>query len=320
MDTAALTQQLDLHRMTVYGHCYRMLGSAAEAEDAVQEAMVRAWKALDRFEARSKVTTWLHRIATNVCLDMLAERKRRLTPFDEGEPNNISLLQRPRAHWLEPVPDARVVPQDIGPDARLTLRQNIRLAFVAALQHLPPKQRAALLLCDVIGCSAAEAAETLDLSVPAVNSALQRARAAMAQRETDEYAVELSAEQTALLGRYVELFERYDVDALMSLLREDAAHCMPPYALWLQGTGVIRNWMLEQGAGCRGSKLIPTRANGHPAFGQYRPGAPGEPHQPWSLIVLELAGDRIARVHNFLDTTTLFPVFGLPPQFNATTP
>src|SRR5690606_10283249 len=218
-------------------------------------------------------------------------------PFDEGAPNAITenLTQRPHTHWLEPVPDARVVPEDASPDAQIALRQDIRLAFVAALQHLSPKQLAALLLCEVIGCSAAETAETLDLSVAAVNSALQRARATIAERAPDGADMQLSPEQTELLARYVELFEQYDVDALMTLMREDATHCMPPYALWLSGPAVIRNWMLEQGAGCRGSKLIPTRANGHPAFGQYRPGPPGAPHQPWSLILLELSGDSIAR-------------------------
>ena len=196
------------------------------------------------------------------------------------------------------------------------LRQSIRLAFVAALQHLPPKQRAVLLLTDVLGWSAAEVAEGLDTSLAAVNSALQRARATLATRNLGENGGSLSEEHSALLDRYVTAFERYDVDALTTLLREDATLSMPPYTLWLRGREAIRTWFLGRGAGCRGSRLLSTAASGSPAFGQYRPSAPGG-HDPWALIVLELEGDRIAAVTSFLDTEMLFPLFGLPPHLPA---
>ena len=226
----------------------------------------------------------------------------------------------PRTHWLEPVPDARTVPADADPAEAVALRQSIRLAFVAALQHLPPKQRAALLLTEVVGCSAAEVAETLDTSVASVNSALQRARATLAERNVAEApSTELSEEQKKLVDSYVEAFLRYDVDALVGLLHRDATLSMPPYTLWLRGHDVIRKWLVGPGSGCRGSRLIPTAACGSPAFAQYRPGAPGggPGYHPWALIVLELAGDRIAGWNAFLDTETIFPLFGMPRELPA---
>jgi RNA polymerase sigma-70 factor (ECF subfamily) len=282
--------------------------------------MIRAWKSLGQFDGRAALRTWLYRIATNVCLDEIAHRKRRERPMEEGAPSSgtpplDALIQRPREHWIEPIADARAIPTDADPAERAILRQSIRLAFVAALQNLAPKQRAALLLTDVLGWSAAEVAETLDTSVAAVNSALQRARATLAHRH-DSYPAELSASQEQMVQRYVEAFECYDVDALATLLREDATLSMPPYALWIQGPAEIRNWMLGLGCGCRGSRLIPTAACGWPAFGQYRP-SPDGGHKPWALIVLELSGDRIAAVNSFLDTGTLFPRFELPMEFPA---
>lgn len=276
--------------------------------------MVRAWKALDRFDGRASLKTWLHRIATNVCLDALAGRAKRERPVELGPSGTVNdeLLERPRRHWLEPAPDALVLP-DGDPAERAMLRQSVRLAFVAALQHLPPKQRAALLLTEVLGWSAAEVAETLETTVAAVNSALQRARATLATRELGELPpVPLPGEQSALLERYVEAFERYDVDALAAMLRDDAVLSMPPYAFWLQGPDTIKTWLLGRGSGCRGSRLVPVMANGAPAFAQYRPGMDGGPHRAWALLVLELAGDRIASWTSFLDTETLFPCFGLP--------
>src|SRR5512145_2200699 len=230
--------QLEAHRAPLTGHCYRMLGSAVDAEDAVQETMVRAWQALDRFEGRSSLRTWLYRIATNVCLDALSDRSRRARPMEEGPNGSVDdeLEARPRTHWLEPIPDARALPLDADPFQLTALRQSIRLAFVAALQHLPPRQRAALLLVEVLGWSAAEVAECLDMSVAAVNSALQRARATLASRDFGTPADALSDEQNALLDRYVDAFHRYDVDALVALMCEDATLSMPPYTLWLQGT------------------------------------------------------------------------------------
>jgi RNA polymerase sigma-70 factor, ECF subfamily len=308
--------QLEAHRAPLTGHCYRMLGSAFDAEDAVQETMVRAWQGLDRFEGRSSLRTWLYRIATNVCLDALSDRSRRARPMEEGPNGSVEghLETRERTHWLEPIPDARVMPSDANPFELTALRQSIRLAFVSALQHLPPRQRAALLLSEVVGWSAAEVAECLDMSVAAVNSALQRARATIAARNGNHTNTEpLSDDQSQLLDRYVDAFHNYDVDALVSLLREDATLSMPPYTLWLRGPETIRTWLLGRGAGCRGSRLIPTRASGAPSFGQYRP-APGGGHAPWAVIVLELEGGAIAGWNSFLDTEKLFPLFGLPPR------
>ncbi len=306
-------EQLEQHRPVLTGHCYRMLGSAMDADDAVQETMVRAWKGLQRFDGRSSLRTWLCRIATNVCLDALADRARRVRPVEEGTFGNVGdmLETRPRTHWLEPIPDARVVPLDLDPAERVALRQSIRLAFVAALQVLPPKQRAALLLTEVLGWSASEVADALELTVPAVNSALQRARASLAARELDEVWPVLSATEAVVVDEYVRAFEHYDVDALTALLRDDATLSMPPYTLWLQGPAVIQSWLEGPGAGCRGSRLVPTAASGAPAFGQYRP-APEGGHAAWALIVLEISGDRIASMVSFLDVEGLFPLFGLP--------
>lgn len=311
--------QLETHRAALTGHCYRMLGSAFDAEDAVQETMVRAWRGLDRFDGRASLRTWMYRIATNVCLDALSNRSRRARPMEDRPVGTVDeeLETQPRTHWLEPIPDARALPSDADPLEVVTLRQSIRLAFVAALQHLPPRQRAALLLTEVLGWSAAEVAGSLEMSVPAVNSALQRARASLVSRNGAGMPASLSEAQSQLLERYVEAFERYDVDGLVSLLREDATLSMPPYTLWLRGPESIRCWLLGRGIGCRGSRLVPTAANGLPAFGQYRPGGAHGTHHPWALIVLELSRDRIAGWNSFLDTEKFFPLFGLPPFLSA---
>ena len=317
---AVTVSDLETYRTSLTGHCYRMLGSAFDAEDAVQETMVRAWRSLDRFESRSSVKTWLYRIATNVCLDALSDRNRRARPIEEGPVGTVDdeLQTRPRTHWLEPIPDERALPTDEDPHTVAVLKQSTRLAFVAALQHLPPRQRAALLLVEVLGMSAAETAECLEMSVAAVNSAVQRARATLATRDNVDVEA-LSEEQSDLLERYVDAFHRYDVDNLVALLREDATLSMPPYTLWLRGPDAIRAWLLGRVAGCRGSRLIPTSACGSPAFGQYRLGADGV-HRPWSLTVLELSGNRIAAWNAFLDTEKLFPLFGLPLELAVTTP
>ena len=311
---------LEAHRPALMGHCYRMLGSAVDADDAVQETMIRAWRGLDRFDGRAALGTWLYRIATNVCLDALSARRRRARPVLEGPKGTVDdpLVTLPREHWLEPVPDALALPPAADPSEAAVLRQSTRLAFVAALQHLPPKQRAVLLLTQVLDWSAAEVAGALDTTVAAVNSALQRARATLADLDTAELVPALPEAQADLLARYVDAFERYDVEGLTALLCEDATLSMPPYTLWLQGRDAIAAWLLGRGAGCRGSRLVPTRANGAPAFGQYRPGGPGEPHRPWSLTVLELSGDRIAAWNSFLDTDVLFPRFGLPAELPPT--
>jgi len=292
-----------------------MLGSAFDADDAVQETMIRAWRSLDQFDGRASLKTWLYRIATNVCLDELKDRGRRARPIEEGSPSSgappmEALTQRPSAYWIEPILDARVLPQQANPSELAMLKQSIRLAFVAALQNLTPKQRAVLLLMEVLECSAAEVAEFLETSVASVNSALQRARATIAQPNPREPA-ELSEAQKGMLKRYVTAFEAYDVEGLTTLMRQDVTFCMPPYSLWLQGPADVRTWMLGLGSGCRGSRLVPTSACGWPAFAQYRPNPDGG-RKAWALIVLELAGDQIVGVNSFLDTEALFPRFGLP--------
>jgi RNA polymerase sigma-70 factor (ECF subfamily) len=310
---------LEEHRAALTGHCYRMLGSAADADDAVQETMVRAWRNLERFEGRASIRTWLYRIATNVCLDALSDTARRFRPFEEGPASTVegaSLEARDRTHWLEPIADARVLPADANPEEQAVLRQSIRLAFVAALQHLPPRQRAALLLTEVLGWSAMEVAECLEMTVAAVNSGLQRARATMAARNASVSPDLLSDDQSELLDRYVSAFAQYDVDALVSLMREDATFSMPPYALWLQGPESVRGWLTGPGANCRGSRLIPVAASGSPSFAQYRKGAVEGTYQAWALVVLELAGNEIAGWNSFLDVETLFPMFGLPLAIN----
>lgn len=307
--------ELERHRVAIAGHCYRMLGSAVDADDAVQETMLRAWRGLDRFDGRSSLRTWLYRVATNVCLDALSQRARRERPVESGSPGSVDdpLETRPRTHWLEPVADAHVIPEDADPAERAMLRQSVRLAFVAALQCLPPKQRAALLLTDVLGCSAAEAADALETSIASVNSALQRARATLAARSAGAPSPELTPSQLELVDRYVAAFERYEVDALTRMLRHDATLSMPPYTLWLRGHEAISAWLLGHGAGCRGSRLIRIQANGLPGFAQYRDAG----RTPWALVVLELDGDLVSSMTSFLDTQTLFPRFGLPQQLSA---
>ncbi|UWZ85294.1 sigma-70 family RNA polymerase sigma factor [Occallatibacter riparius] len=298
-----------------------MLGSAFDADDAVQETMIRAWRAYDRFDGRCSLKSWLYRIATNVCLDELSRRGRRARPIEEGSPAPgapplDALTQQPDSYWIEPILDADIADTDAGPDEKASLRQSIRLAFVAALQKLPPKQRAALLMAEVLECPVAEVAETLDSSVASVNSALQRARSSLAKRSPDQPA-DLTPAQRTMVERYVAAFESYDVHGLVGLMKQEVTFCMPPYSLWLQGPLDVQTWMLGLGSGCRGSRLLPTFASGWPAFAQYRPNPAGG-HTAWALIVLELAGDQIAAVNSFLDVNRLFPRFGfpvhLPPQ------
>ena len=305
-----LEQSLEQHRRELTGYCYRMLGSPFEAEDAVQDTFVRAWRAIDSFEGRASLRSWLYRIATNVCLDMLSGRERRARPMDLGparEPIEANLNTLPEVTWIQPMPD----PVDAAVE-----RDTIRLAFVAALQHLPPRQRAVLILCEVLRWRATEVAELLDTSVASVNSALQRARATL--EKSDLTATEpLDTADRALLERYVEAFQDYDIEALTSLIQEDAKQSMPPFDLWLRGRDDIFTWWFGPGIACKGSRVIPTvSANGSPAFGQYKP-APGGGYEPWALQVLELSGGRIAEFTFFLDTDTLFPLFGLPARLEA---
>jgi RNA polymerase sigma-70 factor, ECF subfamily len=307
--------ELEQHRRELTAHCYRMLGSPFEAEDAVQETLLRAWRSLDRFEGRSAVRSWLYRIATNVCLDMLGGRERRARPMDLGPAGApvIENLRTPEVSWLQPVPDTLVA----DPADTVASRETIRLAFVAALQHLPPRQRAVLILCEVLRWKASEVAELLETSVASVNSALQRARATLADSDLSAEAVSEEPDQE-LLERYVQAFEAYDMDALTSLIHEDATQSMPPYDLWLSGRDDIFAWWLGPGIGCRGSRVIPTvSSNGSPAFGQYKPSESGEGYEPWALQVVELRDGRIVELTFFLDTETLFPLFGLPLHLDA---
>ncbi len=313
--TLAVEDQLERHRVELTAYCYRMLGSV-DAEDAVQETFIRAWKAFDRFEGRSALRSWLYRIATNVCFDMLEGRKRRARPMDlgpAGEPI-VENLRTPDVSWLEPMPDARVVP-DGDPAEVVAARESVRLAFVAALQHLPPRQRAVLILCEVLRWQASEVAELLDTSVASVNSALQRARATLesGRVEASTTAPSVDAADAELLQRYVDAFERYDMTALTSLIHEDATQSMPPFDLWLAGRDDILSFWVGPGHTCRGSKVVTTlTANGAPAFAQYRPVPGGDGYEPWALQVIEIENGKIVEFTFFLDTATIFPRFGLP--------
>jgi RNA polymerase sigma-70 factor (ECF subfamily) len=310
-------QQLEQYRAQLTGYCYRMLGSPFEAEDAVQETMLRAWRGQSGFEGRAALRSWLYRIATNVCLDMLAGRQRRARPMDlgpAGTPEASSLHERAEATWIHPIPDSLLADQG-DPAELMEHRETIRLAFIAALQHLPPRQRAVLILCEVLRWKASEVAELLETSVASVNSALQRARATL---ETSgitsvDPAPALEEEQRELLRRYVAAFEDYDMDALTALIREDAVQSMPPYDLWLAGREDIFKWWWGPGIGCRGSRLLPApSANGTVAFGQYKPSETGSGHDAWALQVIELSPQGVAELTFFLDTEKVFPLFALP--------
>jgi RNA polymerase sigma-70 factor (ECF subfamily) len=297
-----------------------MLGSSADAEDAVQETFLRAWRSYDQFEGRSSLRSWLYRIASNVCFDALGSRQRRARPMDLTGPGAVDgpLATLPESTWIEPVPDSRVLPAEVDPAEQAVARESLRLAFIAALQHLPPRQRAVLILREVLRWEASEVAELLDTTVASVNSALQRARASLDAKDVDrsEATGPLSDEQQALLARYVEAFQRYDMESLTSHLHEDATQTMPPYTLWLRGRDDILRFWVGPGARCRGSRLVPTAANGLPAWGQYRPKESGDGYEPWALMVARLDGDEIVELTFFLATERLFPVFGLPPELS----
>jgi len=313
-----LEPRLAEHRRELTGYCYRMLGSAFDAEDAVQETMVRAWRSLDRLQGSGALRSWLYRIATNVCLDALDGRKRRALPVDLSAepftPVEASLDGvLPDGAWVEPALDRQVMPVGGDPADLAVQRESVRLAFIAALQFLPPRQRAVLLLRDVLRWKADEVAGLLDTSVAAVNSALQRARATLAvQQAADEPAAPVVAEEQAeLLDRYLDAFARYDIEALVALLHEDAVMDMPPYAMWLRSSADIASWFVGPGAGCRGSHVVPLQVNGNPAVAQWRASGPGGEFEPWAIHALEMADGRITRMTAFLDTR-LFDLFGLP--------
>lgn len=317
--TRSVEDQLEQHRRELTGYCYRMLGSATDAEDAVQETLTRAWRNIDRFEGRAALRTWLYKIASNVCFDALAAGQKRAMPIDlsPGRPSSAhGPLEPPVAEttWIGPAPDDLVLDGTGDPAALAEARESVRLAFVAALQHLPPRQRAILILRDVLRWQASEVAELLHLSVAAVNSALQRARATLASRDLE--VVELSAASVdqageELLARYLDAFERYDMDALTALLHEDATQSMPPYPMWLRGRDELIAWMSGPGAECVGSKLVPVQVNGQPGFAQYRDGG----RTPWSIQVPVWRDGKVADITYFLETDgRLFALFGLPAQ------
>ena len=312
--------EIEEYRRPLTGYCYRMLGSAFEADDAVQDTIVRAWKKADTFEGRSSVQSWLYRIATNVCLDMLRGRQRRARPMDMGPSHSADGEIGPQLAenlWVTPIPDDRVLPPDGNPEELALAKESIRLAFVTALQHLPARQRAVLILREVLRWQATEVAELLDTTVASVNSALQRARASLASRDlSGPPAAELvNPEQQELLARYVEAFEKYDITSLVALLHDDAVMSMPPYNFWLQGPTEMGKFFLGQGMGCQGSRLVATTANGQAAFGSYKPHPDGG-WAPWAIQVIDVAGGRIVGHHNFLDTD-LFAFFGLPARLPA---
>jgi len=311
---AELERSFEELRSELTGYAYRMLGSPFEAEDAVQETFIRAWRAYEGFEGRASLRSWLYRIATNVCLDLLSGRQRRARPMDLGpsqEPIEANLNTMPEATWIQPAPDPAVVTEE---------HETTRLALIAALQHLPPRQRAVLILCEVLRWRASEVAELLETSVASVNSALQRARATLEASNLNVADAPRSVDEAdeELLARYVEAFQKYDMEALTALIHEDAIQSMPPFDMWLSGRDDIFAWWLGPGIGCEGSRVIPTvAANGAPAFGQYKPSETGSGYDPWALQVLEVKDGKIVELTFFLDTETLFPLFGLPDRLDA---
>ena len=294
------------------GYCYRMLGSPFDAEDAVQDTMVRAWREFGRFEGRSSLRTWLHRIATNVCIDMLRKPSRRTVPMDLQPPTRAEGAQIPPPRsertWVLPIPDAKLADANADPAEQVVSKETVRLAFVAALQRLTPRQRAVLILRDVLQHSAAETAELLGTTVASANSALQRARATVP--DIDDQDPARGAADGALLEEYVAAFEAYDVPRLTALLRSDAVNSMPPLPLWLLGKDDIRVWMMGPGSECRGSRLLPTAANACAAFAQYRPDGRGG-YNPWAMQVLDTDGSLITGLHCYV-FPQLFTYFGFP--------
>lgn len=320
VDPTAAELGFEQHRTELSAYCYRMLGSAFEADDAVQETLVRAWRNFDRFEGRASVRSWLYRIASNVCFDMLKGRQRRALPIDVmavGRADGHFDPPTSESMWIGPVPDRRVMTANADPADEAVARESVRLAFVAALQLLPPRQRAVLILREVLKWKADEVAELLETTVVSVNSALQRARATLADRNltTDGAAPPIDAEQQDLLARYLDAFERFDVDSLVSLLHEDATMSMPPYPLWLQGSDEFGTWLRGPGSACEGSRIVPVSANSAPAFAQWRVDPDGG-YTAWSIHVLQISEGRITAIDYFVDPN-LFPLFDLPVHLDA---
>jgi len=339
MSTSATRQptfERDLGRLrpALTGYCYRMLGSGFEAEDATQETLMRAWRRSDTLVEQAALKSWLFRIATNVCLDQIDGRKRRARPVDLGgagaaeTPTGAAL---PQSTWVLPVADGQVIDPEADPATRTVDGESLRLAFVAALQHLPARQRVVLVLREVLHWSAKEVAALLETSVPSVNSALQRARATLdelALQDADAPTRPSDEDERRLLEQYLEAFAEYDIDRIVALLRYDVVFDMPPLALWLRGPEQVGSFMLGQGSACRGSKVIAVAANGCPAFAAYKPDAESGGWAPWSLTILEPVVEEnampaVAGIHNFLQpllSPALFRSFGLPDRLTTTDP
>lgn len=304
------------HRRELLGHCYRMLGSPFDAEEAVQETMLRAWRGQGTFAGKSSLRVWLFRIATHVCLDMLRQRPRRERPVDVTGAGDAGspLGEADESRWVQPAPDRWLLPAGDDPATTAVLRDSVRLAFVAALHTLTPMQRAALILRDVLRLTAEETAGLLDITVPSANGLLRRARRRLADRPAAGIpAAELTDEQRTLLARFTDAFERHDVPALTALLHEDATLSMPPYALWLAGRAEIARWFLRDPGPCRGARAVPVGANGSPALALYRPDPRDGTLRPFALQLLTVEGDRIAALDTHLQPD-LFPLFGLPAE------
>jgi RNA polymerase sigma-70 factor, ECF subfamily len=309
-----LEGELEDHRVELTGYCYRMLGSPFEAEDAVQETLVRAWRALDRFEGRAALRSWLFGIATNVCFDMLKARRRRALPMELGPSSAGDALPGaalPEHLWVGPVHDDRVMPSNGDPAAVAVARESIRLAFVAALQHLTPKQRAALILRDVLRWKTKEVALLLGVSVASVESLLRRARAVLADAEPVATATVDEAAARVLVDRYVAAFERYDVDALVALVHEDVTLSMPPYPLWLRGIDAVRTFFGTIAGVNRDARLVPVAANGSPGVAVYKSTGPGGRHEAFGIEVIEQSEGKIIGIHAFLEPR-LFALFDVP--------
>jgi RNA polymerase sigma-70 factor (ECF subfamily) len=323
-DARRIELRLEELRVELIGYCYRMLGSAFEAEDAVQEAFLRAWRRMDTFDdARAPLRSWLYAIATNVCLDMLRSAQRRARAIDLGPPAQVGPelgIPLPESAWIQPIPDGLVLSIAGDPADVAAQRETIRLAFVAALQHLPPRQRAVLILRDVLCWRADEVARLLGTTVASVTSTLQRARATLltARVAHAESFQPMDQNEQRLLARFCDAFERYDVEALVSLLHKDATMSMPPFPWWLRGRADIRSALLGAGRPCEGVRLVPTMANGSPAYAQYRPSGPHDTYEAFALSLVEVSCGLIAEITTYLDASRLFPLFGLPMGIPAT--
>jgi RNA polymerase sigma-70 factor, ECF subfamily len=316
-DSAAFSALAERHRAELQVHAYRMLGSLEDAQDAVQDALLRAWRSRETYDGRSTFRAWLYRITTNACLRILERRPRRLVPYEAGPAAELGSSPRAPSDlpWVQPYPD-RLIDESPKPDDAVVTRETIELAFLAAIQHLPPRQRAVLILRDVLDWPADDTAAVLDMSVAAVNSALQRARATMQERVPAKRlewatATEAPDAERSLLQTYLEAFERHDDRQLVALLREDVRLAMPPHPTWYEGREAVAAF-LERVAfrpGVESHRFVPTRANRHPAFGVYRGDGPDA--KPFAINVVQIESGLIVDMHFFL-YPELFPAFGLP--------